>query len=80
MPRLSTLKAEQLSPELAKYAERASASGPEQARMFEVLGHCPEMSETYLRFYFRWHTKGSVDPVLKELVRLKIARINDCFT
>ena len=80
MSRLSALEREQLTPELAKYAERAAVSGPEQALMFQVLGHCPEMFETYFRFYFRWHTGGSVDPVLKELVRLKVAQLNKCFT
>lgn len=32
------------------------------------------------QFYFPWHTSGSVEPVLKELVRLKIAQLNNCFT
>jgi hypothetical protein len=80
MSRISALGRERLTPELAKYAELAAVGGPEQALMFQVLGHCPEMVESYLRFYFRWHTGGAVDPVLKELVRLKVAQLNDCFT
>ena len=55
-------------------------TGPEQAIMFQVLGHCPEMFETYFQFYFPWHTTGSVDAVLKELLRIRIAQLNDCFT
>ncbi len=80
MARLSLLKRDQLTSALAKYAERAAVSGPEQALMFQVLGHCPEMFETYSPFYFRWHTTGRIDPVLKELVRLKVAHLNNCFT
>ena len=80
MARVSVLEKNRLTPKLAKYAERAAASGPEQAIMFQVLGHCPEMFQAYFQFYFPWHTGGAVDPVLKELVRLKVARLNDCFT
>ena len=80
MARVNVLEKNRLTPKLAKYAERASVSGPEQAIMFQVLGHCPEMFETYFQFYFPWHTSGSVDPVLKELVRLRIAQLNNCFT
>jgi hypothetical protein len=78
MSRLGVLEKDQLTPEFAKYVERAEASG--QATMFQVLGHCPEMFEAYFRFYFPWHIGGSVDSVLKELVRLKIAQLNNCFT
>lgn len=80
MSRLSALERDQLTPELAKYAERAAVSGPEQTLMFQVLGHCPEMFAGYFQFYFRWHTSGSIDSVLKELVRLKVAQLNNCFT
>ncbi len=80
MARLRVLDTHQLTPEFAKYAEGAAASGPEQATLFQVLGHCPEMFQAYFQFYFPWHTRGSVDPVLKELLRLKMAQLNDCFT
>ena len=78
MARLTVLERDQLTPELATLADRAAASG--QATMFQVLGHCPEMFAAYFQFYFPSHTRGAVDPVLKELVRLKIARLNNCFT
>jgi hypothetical protein len=80
MARLSVLEKDQLTLEFAKYVERAAASGEEQATLFQVLGHCPEMFHAYFQFYFPWHTSGSVDPVLKELVRIKMAQLNDCFT
>ena len=77
MSRLSVLEKNQLTPEFAKHVELAAAG---QAIMFQVLGHCPEMFQVYFRFYFPWHTGGSVEPVLKEFVRLKIAQLNNCFT
>ena len=80
MTRISVLEKNQLTPEFVKHVERAAVGGQEQATLFQVLGHCPEMFQAYFRFYFPWHTGGSVEPVLKELVRLKMARLNDCFT
>ena len=79
MAHLSVLERHQLTPEFAKHVERAEAAG-QSTIMFQVLGHAPEMLGAYFRFYFPWHTGGSVDPALKELVRLKIAQLNDCFT
>jgi hypothetical protein len=78
MARLSVIPKDQLTGVLARYAKRAGGGG--QDTMFQVLGHSPEMFEAYFNFYFPWHTSGAVDPVLKELVRLKIAQLNDCPT
>lgn len=80
MARVRVLEKSELTPALAKYAERAAAGGPEQATLFQVLGHAPELSRAYFQFYFPGHTGGSVDPVLKELVRIRVAQLNDCFT
>jgi len=33
-----------------------------------------------MQFYLRAHTSGVVSATLKELVRLKVAQLNDCFT
>ena len=44
------------------------------------LAHLPEMFERYNAFYFPAHQGGLIEPALKELVRLKVARLNDCFT
>jgi hypothetical protein len=38
------------------------------------------MFDRYFAFYYPAHQGGLVEPELKELVRLKIARLNDCFT
>ena len=45
-----------------------------------VLGHRPDMIESYFKFYYPLHNGGIVDPALKELVRLKIASLNQCLT
>ncbi len=79
MSRLSILGDEQLSEgfrEQAKAAEKAGAS----ATVLRVLGHRADMFESYFKFYYPLHNGGLVDPALKELVRLKIASLNQCLT
>jgi hypothetical protein len=44
------------------------------------LGHRPDMIENYFKFYYPLHNGGIVDPALKEMVRLKIASLNQCLT
>ena len=44
------------------------------------MAHLPDFFGAYFRFYLPGHEQGCVEPELKELVRLKIARLNDCFT
>ena len=81
MARLSVLGKDQLTPEFATLAEQAETTPPYlKSTVFQVLGHCPEMFQSYFQFYFPWHEGGTVSPVIKELVRLKIAQLNDCFT
>jgi hypothetical protein len=36
------------------------------------------MYEAYYQFLYPLHTAGVVEPALKELVRLKIADLNEC--
>jgi len=45
-----------------------------------ALAHRQDMFDRYFEFYYDAHEHGVVEPELKELVRLKIARLNDCFT
>jgi hypothetical protein len=51
------------------------ASGDE---MFGVYGHCPELFKAFLAFYRPAKYRGSLPFALKELVRLRIAALNDC--
>ena len=50
------------------------------ATPLRAVAHRPDMFEAYYAFYYPAHQGGIVEPDLKELVRLKIARLNDCFT
>ena len=72
MARLEILRPDAIAdPELRRMAE---ASGDE---MYGVYGHCPELFTAFLRFYRP--TKYAGQPfALKELVRLKIAALNEC--
>ena len=44
------------------------------------FSHCQEFFDDYFRFYVPARKGRSVDEALIELVRLKIARLNNCFT
>lgn len=79
MSRLSILKDEQLPEGLREQAREAEKAGA-SATVLRVLGHRPDMVESYFKFYYPLHNGGIVDPALKELVRLKIAALNQCVT
>ncbi len=79
MSRLSVLENEQMSGDLRKQAEAIDAKGGDST-VLRVLGHRPEMVEAYFKFYYPAHNGGLVDPALKEMVRLRIAELNQCLT
>ena len=78
MSRLSVLPKEKLTPEFAKMTETAEETG--NGTVFQVLGHRADMFESYFKFYYATHEGGVVKPAIKELVRLRIAQLNNCFT
>ena len=79
MSRLSILADEGLPEEMRKQAQAADKSGA-GSTVLRVLGHRPDMIEAYFKFYYPLHNSGVVDPALKELVRLRIASLNQCLT
>jgi alkylhydroperoxidase family enzyme len=79
MSRLSVLANDELAPELAGQAQSADRAG-QNSTVLRVLGHRPDMLATYLKFYYQLHNGGVVDVALKELVRLRIAELNQCLT
>jgi alkylhydroperoxidase family enzyme len=79
MSRLSIPTDEQLSENLRDQAKAADQSGT-GSTVLRVLGHRPDMIESYFKFYYPLHNGGIVDPALKELVRLRIASLNQCLT
>ena len=46
--------------------------------MFGVYGHHPSLFKGFLEFYLPAKFKGLLPFALKELVRLRIAELNDC--
>ena len=43
-----------------------------------VLAHSPELRGAFDRMYGTLWSRGAVDPDVKELVRLRNARVTDC--
>ena len=46
--------------------------------MFGVYGHQPELFKSFMDFYLPAKFAGSLPFALKELVRLRVAELNDC--
>ena len=59
--------------------QAAEAAGAD-ASVLRGLAHHQPFFDAYFKFYYPAHNEGLIEPSLKELVRLKIARLNDCFT
>jgi hypothetical protein len=79
MSRIRLLKDDELTPEVRAQVEQIEASGAD-ASVLRAVAHRQDMFDAYFKFYYPAHQDGLVEPELKELVRLKIARLNDCFT
>ncbi|HEV8456922.1 MAG TPA: hypothetical protein VGR44_01380 [Methylomirabilota bacterium] len=73
MARLAVLTPEQIDdPDVRAMLE---ATGDE---MFGVYGHCSDLFQAFLQFYRPAKYGGRLPFALKELVRLKVAGLNDC--
>ena len=79
MARIRLLEDHELSEEKRSEIQRIEANGTD-ASALRAVAHLPEMFAKYYAFYYPAHQGGLLEPDLKELVRLKIARLNDCFT
>jgi len=79
MSRIRLLPDEELSDEVRARVNAVEASGAD-ASVLRAVAHRQDMFDRYFAFYYPAHQGGLVEPALKELVRLKIARLNDCFT
>ena len=79
MSRIRLLTDEEL-PERQLEAVLATEASGADASVMRATAHLPELFEAYFKFYGPNHDGGCVELQLKELVRLKIARLNDCFT
>ena len=79
MARIRLLTDEELPERRRQQVQATEAAGGDAASQ-RAMAHLPEFFDRYFRFYVPGHEEGCVEPELKELVRLKIARLNDCFT
>ena len=79
MARIRLLHDEELDDTTRERVQDAEAAGRDASVMRGLAQH-QAFFDQYNQFYFPAHNGGLVEPELKELVRLKIARLNDCFT
>ncbi|MEE8312744.1 MAG: hypothetical protein V3R91_00375 [Myxococcota bacterium] len=79
MARITPIAKSELSPRLRKRIEADEAAG-RNPELNAVLAHLPEFFDQYFEWFTPGHERGVVDARIKELARLKIARLNDCPT
>ena len=79
MSRLKPLTNSELPENFRKQAQAAEAAGADST-VSRVLAHRADLFDGYFKWYYPMHNGGIVSPALKELVRLKIAALNNCFT
>ncbi len=79
MARVKPLERSELDSDYLAMLEGAEASGGNTI-LARVMALCPDLFKTYFRFYSPSHEEGKVETALKELARLKIARLNACPT
>lgn len=81
MARIDLVAREQLDAELRETLERFEQACPDfNPAVFQAMGLHPELSKAFYRFYIPTRLNGLLANKLKELVRLKIAELNDCRT
>ncbi|MBM4203605.1 MAG: hypothetical protein FJ194_05560 [Gammaproteobacteria bacterium] len=79
MSRIRLLADAELDPNVREQVLAVESAGKD-ASVLRAVGHRQDMFDKYFQFYYPTHNGGVIEPVLKELVRLRIARLNDCFT
>ena len=79
MARIRLIPTEDLTPRLREIAKGAEAHKL-NPRIFQAAGNLPEAYEAFWDFYGPLKLEGLLEQRLKELVRLKIADLNDCAT
>ena len=79
MSRVRLKEDHELSPDVKAMVQELDAKGVDTANLCG-FAHCQEMFDSYFQFYGPARKGRSVEEELIELVRLKVARHNDCFT
>jgi len=79
MARIRLKEDHELAPHIQAYVKDQEEMGVDTSNL-RGFAHCQEMFDSYFQFYGPAREGRTVDAQLIELVRLKIARHNDCFT
>ena len=79
MSRIKLLEDHQLSENALKSVKAVEASGGETSTL-RGLANRQDMCDAYFQFYMPARGGTTISEQLIELVRLRIARHNDCFT
>jgi AhpD family alkylhydroperoxidase len=81
MSRIPLAEPEALPPFLKSMHDNARPDDWSTRRCAQAFAAHPELLETYLKFYYPFHSSvGVIEPRLKELIRLRIATLNGCKT
>ena len=79
MARIRLVPTDELTPGLRELAKGAEAHKMNPA-IFRAAGNLPQAYEAFWAFYGPLKLQGLLEQRLKELVRLKIADLNQCAT
>lgn len=79
MARIRLKENDELEPHVLELVEKMDAAGADTSNL-RGFAHRQDMFDSYFQFYGPAREGKTVEPELIELVRLKIARHNDCFT
>jgi carboxymuconolactone decarboxylase family protein len=75
--RIPLIDVEALDPELRQMVEKWQADGGDP-NFIRTFGRLPEVLKRFVAFYSPLVRKGLVEHRTKELVRLRLAQLNDC--
>ena len=79
MARIALKEDHELNPQTLAAVQQIEAGGGDSSTM-RGLAHSQALFDSYFKFYLPARAGHSIAEELIELVRLKIARHNDCFT
>ena len=79
MARIALKENDELNPHILEAVQAIEAGGGDSSTM-RGLANSQALFDSYFKFYMPARAGSSIAEELIELVRLKIARHNDCFT
>ncbi|MBD3647874.1 MAG: hypothetical protein HUJ31_10580 [Pseudomonadales bacterium] len=79
MARIRLKDDDELAPHIRETVRNLEEKGVDTANL-RGFAHCQELFDSYFQFYGPAREGRAIEPELIELVRLKVARHNNCFT